>query len=137
MKEASEIESYHFGEIILRRHDPEAMIISHCVVINQMWYYTHERDTDEEIFKTLIYPSEVKEKLSQGPLIKVEHTHASPILNLQEEVENLQRALEQVKEMKEALEKEAERLKRRIEEEQAAKEAKEERRKEEQDDLVK
>ena len=39
--------------------------------------------------------------------------------------------------MKEALEKEADRLKRRIEEEKVAKEAKEPRRKAEQDDLVK
>ena len=45
--------------------------------------------------------------------------------------------LEQVKEMKESLEKEADRIKRRIEEEQAAKEAEELRRKEKQDDLVK
>ena len=36
MKEVNEIESYHFGEIIFKRHDPEAMIIIHCVVINEM-----------------------------------------------------------------------------------------------------
>jgi len=56
MKEASEIESYHFGEIRFRKHDPEDLVISHCVVVNQMWSYTHERDTNEEIFKRLIYP---------------------------------------------------------------------------------
>ena len=67
MKKANEIESYHFGEIIFMRHDPEVVIISHCVVINQMQSYTHERDTDEEILKRLIYLYKVKEKLSQGP----------------------------------------------------------------------
>jgi len=45
--------------------------------------------------------------------------------------------LEQVKEMKEALEKETDRIKRRIEEEQVAKEEEEPRRKEKQDELVK
>ena len=37
MKEANEIESYHFGEIRFRKHDPEDLVISHCVVVNQMW----------------------------------------------------------------------------------------------------
>ena len=36
MKEANEIESYHFGEIIFKRHDHEALIISHYAVTNQM-----------------------------------------------------------------------------------------------------
>ena len=60
MKEASEIESYHFGEIRFRKHDLEDLVISHYVVVNQMWSYTHERDTNEEIFKRLIYPLRLK-----------------------------------------------------------------------------
>ena len=62
MKEAIEIESYNFGEIRFRKHDPKDLVISHCVVVNQMWPYTHERDTNEEIFKRLIYPLRLKKR---------------------------------------------------------------------------